>query len=85
MKAVTVEPSKAGSARLDDVEELAERLLEVLEDGARFLDFLVTLPEVHEGDVLRALGELRERGDVVFTSGGIYRRSGAQARNQRDA
>lgn len=64
--------------RLDDVDALAERLLEVVGDGRRFVDFLAALPEVHEGDVVRALGELRERGEIVFASGGIYRRSGEE-------
>ena len=60
--------------RLGDVNALAERLLEVVGDGTRFVDFLVALPDVHEGDVVRALGELRGRGEIVFASGGIYQR-----------
>ncbi len=66
--------------RLDDLNALAKRLLELLGDGARFVDFLAALPDVHEGDVMRALGELRDRGEIAFASGGIYRRTGEEER-----
>ena len=68
------EPPTDGE-RTTDVGRLASRLLELVGDGVRFVDLLQALPDVHEGDVVRAIGELTDRGDLEFGLGGMYRRS----------
>lgn len=66
-----IEP--ADGDRLDDTLAIQDTILEVARDGARFVDFLVALPEVHEGDVVRAIGYLFDREQLSFEQRGIYR------------
>ncbi len=46
--------------------EIAHRDLE------KFVDWLVAFPDVHQGDVIRALGLLRERGRVRMDTDGRH-------------
>jgi len=63
----------ADGHRLDDVAELEPRILELSADGARFVDLLAALPDTHEGDVVRAVGQLLDSGRLDFELDGIYR------------
>jgi 3-polyprenyl-4-hydroxybenzoate decarboxylase len=59
-------------ARDVTVEELAARVLETIGEGRRFVDFLREWPDVHGGDLVRALAHLRSRGMVGMSDDGHY-------------
>jgi UbiD family decarboxylase len=59
--------------RLGDVSGLADAVLGTLGDGgALFVDLLAARPELHSGDLVRALGSLREAGRVTQLEDGRF-------------
>jgi 2,5-furandicarboxylate decarboxylase 1 len=59
--------------RLDDVAALADSLLASLQGGgARFVDLLAARPDVHSGDLIRALGMLRDAARVTQEEDGRF-------------
>ena len=59
--------------RLDDVEALADSILASLQgEGARFVDLLADRPDVHSGDLIRALGMLRDAARVIQEEDGRF-------------
>jgi 2,5-furandicarboxylate decarboxylase 1 len=67
---------------LEDIEDLADRVLATAGDGRRFVDWLRELPDVHEGDLVRALDLLRERGRLTLGEGGVWVEMGASTQDR---
>jgi 3-polyprenyl-4-hydroxybenzoate decarboxylase len=59
------EGQPADGDRRADIESLADEVLADLGEGSHFVTLLAARPDLHTGDLVRALGRLRERGDVV--------------------
>lgn len=56
----------------DNLNGLVAQLAVSLADGPRFLTWLAMFPQVHQRDIVRAVGVLRERGMVRMDTDGRY-------------
>ncbi len=65
------------------VDDLAADLVTSLPHGPRFVDWLVAFPEAHQGDIIRALGLLRERDLVRMDADGRYWPAGERGQATR--
>lgn len=66
----------ADAERTGDIRTLADELPPILGEGTRFVDLLRERPDVHEGDLVRALALLRSEDMVTMTDDGRYRSTG---------
>lgn len=67
-----VGPPVHAETRRASVDELATAMEASLARGPHFVDWLTAFPDIHQGDVIRALGLLRERGGVRMDTDGRY-------------
>lgn len=66
-------PSRSvNEGQCEDLEDVVQRMAASLVDGPRFVDWLTMFPTLHQADLVRALGVLRQRGLVRMDTEGRY-------------
>lgn len=68
-----------GEEAQPDMSDVSERVRELAAEGCRFVDVLRSVPEATHRTVLRAIGQLRNNGEISLGRDGLYWATGPAA------